>query len=146
MRSDRVFGAILLAFAIAMGVLASQFQAPFAYEPIGPSKYPMLLAVLIGLSAVWLIVRPGDEAHWPDGALWAKIFAMFVSLLGYAFLFEPLGFMLATGLLTVALGLLYGGSLKKCIVGGVAMGPGLYFLFDRLLDVTLPLGAIWSGA
>jgi putative tricarboxylic transport membrane protein len=145
MRSDRIFGVIWLFVAIAMGILASQFVAPFSYEPIGPSKYPILLAVLNALCAVWLIARPGPEAQWPDRALWRKIFLMFATLLGYAFLFEPLGFMLATALLTVALGMLYGGTWKKCAIGGAAMGPGLYLLFDRLLDVTLPVGAVFAS-
>ncbi len=144
MKSDRIFGGIWLLVAIAMGVLASKFVAPFAYEPIGPSRYPILLAVLNALCGLWMILRPGPEPEWPGIALWRKIFVMFATLLTYALLFQDLGFMLATALLTVALGLLYGGTPKKCIIGGALMGPGLYVFFDKLLDVALPVGSIWA--
>ena len=29
-------------------------------------------------------------------------------------------------------------------IGGLLLGPGLYILFDRLLDVVLPLGTLWA--
>jgi len=146
MRSDRIFGVIWVLVAIGMGALASTYKAPFSYEPIGPSKYPILLSVLNALCGVWLIVRPGPEPHWPEWALWRKILVMFATLLAYAYLFEPLGFMLATALLTVALGVLYGGTWKQCAIGGAVMGPGLYLLFDKLLDVALPVGTLWTSA
>jgi putative tricarboxylic transport membrane protein len=144
-KSDRIFGVLALAVAIAMGALATQFQPPFSYEPIGPSRYPMLLAGLLGACSLWLIARPGPEAHWPDFALWRKIVVMFAALLGYALLFEPLGFMAATAIATVALGRLLGGTWTQCVVGGALLGPGLYVLFDKLLDVALPLGTIWQA-
>jgi len=145
MKSDRIFGVIGLAVAIAMGVLATDFQSAFAYEPIGPSKYPMLLAVLLALCSIWLTVRAGPEAQWPDAALWRKIVIMFAALIVYALAFEPLGFVLSTTLLTVALGRLFGGTWKQCIVGGVLLGIGLFVLFDKLLDVALPVGGVWQS-
>lgn len=145
MKSDRIFGVIWLAVAIAMGVLATGFHAPFSYEPIGPAKYPMLLSVLMGLCGIWFIVRPGPEPEWPDARLWGKVIVMFAVLLGYAWLFQLLGFMLATALLTVALGRLYGGRWLQSVIGGALLGPGLYLFFDRLLDVTLPIGTLWTS-
>ncbi|MCC6377215.1 MAG: tripartite tricarboxylate transporter TctB family protein [Burkholderiales bacterium] len=144
MKSDRILGAVTLAVAIAMGALASQFQAPFSYEPIGPARYPILLAILIGACGAWLLVKPGPPAPWPGGALLRKVVLMFAALIGYALVFEPLGFMVATALLTFALGLLFDGTWKRVLVGGLLLGPGLYILFDRLLDVVLPLGTLWA--
>lgn len=145
MKSDRVFGVIWLAIAIAMGLLATTFHAPFSYEPIGPSKYPMLLSILMGLSGIWFIWRPGPEPEWPDLALWRKVIVMFALLLAYAWLFQLLGFMLATALLTVGLGRLYGGRWVQCVIGGALLGPGLYLFFDKLLDVALPIGTLWTS-
>lgn len=144
MKSDRILGLVTLAVAIGMAALASQFQAPFSYEPIGPARYPILVAILLGLCGAWLVFRPGPPVPWPQGALLRKIVLMFAALIAYALVFEPLGFMVATALLTVALGLLFDGALKRVIVGGVLLGPGLYILFDRLLDVVLPLGSLWG--
>lgn len=52
------------------------------------------------------------------------------------------GFPLATALLTAAFGLLFGATLPAAGIAGVAMGIALWYVFDALLDVTLPLG-IW---
>ena len=55
--------------------------------------------------------------------------------------FEWLGFPLATALLTFSIGLLFQASLPAAAISGVVMGAALYYAFDQLLDVTLPLGA-----
>ena len=44
--------------------------------------------------------------------------------------------------LTAAFGLLFGATLPAAGVAGVAMGIALWYVFDALLDVTLPLG-VW---
>jgi putative tricarboxylic transport membrane protein len=49
---------------------------------------------------------------------------------------------LATALLTAIIGLLFGATLPAAGIAGVAMGVSLWYAFDTLLDVTLPLG-IW---
>jgi putative tricarboxylic transport membrane protein len=145
MKSDRISGVVWLVVAIAMGLLATQFHSPFSYEPIGPAKYPMLLALLMGLCGIWFIIRPGAEPQWPDSRLWRKVVIMFALLLAYAWLFQLLGFMLATALLTVGLGRLYDGRWLQCVIGGALLGPGLYVFFDRLLDVALPIGTVWTA-
>ena len=67
---------------------------------------------------------------------------MVVALVVYAWGFEWLGFPLATALLTAAFGLLFGATLPAAGVAGVVMGIALWYVFDALLDVTLPLG-VW---
>ena len=51
------------------------------------------------------------------------------------------GLPLATALLTFSIGLLFQASLPAAAISGVVMGAALYYAFDQLLDVTLPLGA-----
>ena len=48
---------------------------------------------------------------------------------------------LATALVTVAVGRLFGGGGVAVAAGGAGLGGGLWYFFDKLLDVTLPLGA-----
>lgn len=142
--SDRIFGVVWLVVSIGFGVMAWPIQAPFSYEPVGPRAFPLLLAVLMAACSLWLVVRPGPTAHWPDRATFHRIVAMFAMLLAYAFVFQWLGFMVSTTLLTIGIGRLFGGSWKLCIAGGVGMGVVLYFLFDRLLDVALPIGTLFG--
>jgi putative tricarboxylic transport membrane protein len=94
--------------------------------------------------SVWLMLRPGPPVRWPNRATFKRIVAMFVMLLAYALVFQWLGFMLATALLTIGIGRLFGGSWKLCVAGGVGMGISFYVLFDRLLDVVLPVGTLFK--
>jgi putative tricarboxylic transport membrane protein len=142
---DRIFAVVWLAFCAAVAWLAWQFQAQFSYEPIGPRAFPLLLAGLMAASAAWLVVKPSPDAPLPQGALRGKLALLVAAFVAYAFLFEWLGFPLATALAAVAVGRLYGGRWVPCLVAGVAMGVGFYFFFDRVLDVTLPAGRIFGA-
>ena len=61
---------------------------------------------------------------------------------GYAFLFQWLGFVIATALMTVFVGRLFGGGWAKCALGGVGMSVFFFVLFDKVLDVVLPGGLL----
>ena len=63
-------------------------------------------------------------------------------MLVYALLFELLGFALATAVMAVPIGLAFGGSFKQSAIGGAGLGLALFFLFDKVLDVTLPTGLL----
>jgi len=144
--SDRIFAVIWLAFCAAVAWLAWKIDAPFSYEPIGPRAFPMLLAGAMAAAVAWLFVKPDREPQWPLGASRLKAVVLVIAFLAYAFLFEWLGFPLATALATVAIGRLFDGSWKAVTAGGAGLGIGLWYFFEKLLDVTLPLGRIFAGA
>lgn len=138
--SQRIFALVWLLVSVAMGWLALAFNVQFSYEPVGPKAWPLVLSVLMSISAIYLFIRPGEEPEWPEARTIGRIALLALSLLLYAIFFQTLGFPLATALMTVAVGRLFGGSWKASAIAGVVMGIGLYFFFDRLLDVVLPLG------
>ena len=138
----RLFSAIWLLFCAWLAVIAWGFQAPFAYDPVGPRAYPLLLLALMGAGSLWLVIKPGmldQQLHVPT--VMRSTLCVLV-LLAYALLFEPLGFVASTALAAFFLGLLYTGRLVYCAISGVLMGVLLYGLFDYLLDVPLPLGVL----
>jgi putative tricarboxylic transport membrane protein len=65
-----------------------------------------------------------------------------LSVLIYALLFEVLGFVVATTVMAVPVGMAFGGNWRQAVTGGVGLGVGLFFLFDKLLDVVLPTGLL----
>lgn len=143
--SDRLFAIAWLAFCAAAASVAWQIDAPFSYEPIGPRAFPLLLTGAMGLSAAWILLKPDREPDWPRGRLLGKAAALIAGFFFYALLFDWLGFPLATGVMAAVVGRMFDGSWKASIVGGAALGGGLWFFFDRLLDVTLPLGLVFKG-
>ena len=144
--SDRIFATLWLAFCAAVAWLAWNIEATFSYEPIGPRAFPLLLTAIMAASVAWLFLKPDREPDWPRGVLRAKVFLLLVGFLAYAMFFEWLGFPVATALATVVIGRLFDGGWRDSAIAGVALGGGLWYFFDKLLDVTLPLGRLWALA
>ncbi|MCF5845600.1 tripartite tricarboxylate transporter TctB family protein [Aeromonas veronii] len=101
-----------------------------------------LLLCLAGAAIAWQI--QSEYSYEPLGPRPFPLAIMVVALAGYGASFEWLGFPLATTLLTFVLGRLFGASAKAALLSGVVGGLVLYLAFDRLLDVTLPLGVWFS--
>jgi putative tricarboxylic transport membrane protein len=146
--ADRIFGIVTVALAALIALLAQNIDVPLSYEPVGPKAWPLVLAVLLAACGVLLTLRAIDaEAApvFPRGQLAGRVFAMSAVIGAYAVMFEPLGFALSTWLLTVALGRIFGGKWLQLVGAGGVLGIGLYYGFDRLLDVTLAPGPFGLG-
>lgn len=144
---DRIFAGISLLLCIGLALTAWSYHAPFSYEPVGPRAFPLLLILLIALGALYLLVKPARasrEASEPalDRPVMRKIVLCVVALLIYAALFELAGFIIASALFAIAMARLYEGTWKASLVSGVLLAIGLYVLFDKALDVPLPLGLL----
>lgn len=147
---DRILGAICLVMAAAMAWAAHGYAAEISYEPVGPRAFPTLLAAILAVVGVWLLakrqvadVATGTPVLVATSPLDWKAVAMCAgSVLVYGALFQTLGFWLATALMAVPVGMAFGGTLKKSLIGGLVMGLGFYVLFDKLLDVILPTGVL----
>lgn len=142
--SDRIFAAVWLVVCLLLMVVGWGIQSEFSYEPVGPRAYPMLLLGLMAACSLAMALRPGEGADWPHKPVLIRIVLMVLALLVYALLFESLGFALSTALMALAIGRLFDGKWLHCIVAGLGLGVGLFFFFDRLLDVPLPVGLIFG--
>jgi putative tricarboxylic transport membrane protein len=140
--SDRILGAVCLAAAAAMGWAALDYAAVISYEPVGPRAFPLLLAVLIGLCGAWLVARPSAHSAAVAPGRMGPLLACMAAIVMYALLFETLGFTVATTLLAVPVGMAFGGTWRQSLLGGLALGVGLYIFLDKLLDVVLPTGVL----
>lgn len=141
--SDRIFAVVWLAVCGIIAVQMVQLEVPFAYEPVGPKAFPLLMAGLMALCCVYLLIKPDQDIHWPDLGGLGKGLVLIAVLLAYSVFFEQLGFPLATGIMVFVVCLLFGGSWLTGLISGPLIGGLGYLFFDRLLQVTLPLGYIW---
>jgi putative tricarboxylic transport membrane protein len=140
--SDRILGAVCVAASAGMAWAARDYAAAISYEPVGPRAFPLLLAGLLAVGGSWLVLRPTLRGGtFRDVPLKATAFAG-LAVLGYALLFEVLGFALATAVMAVPVGIAFGGSWRQALAGGAGLGLALYVLFDKLLDVVLPTGLL----
>ena len=147
MLAQRIFASALLLVCAGLAAMAWPYQAAFSYEPVGPRAFPLLMLALMGLGLVYMIVRPSPVVHSEDDPkldreTLTKIGLCIVLLLIFAGTFEPLGFILSSILVGIPLARLYGGRwlLSSVIVSLVSVG--LYLLFDKAMDVPLPLGLL----
>ncbi|MGK8931900.1 tripartite tricarboxylate transporter TctB family protein [Pluralibacter gergoviae] len=139
--SDRIFAAIWILLCLGGLLIGWQIHSEYSYEPVGPRPFPLGILGLMLLCAVAMLLRRPDTISWPPRRVLQRLLVMIIVLLVYAWGFEWLGFPLATALLTAIIGILFGATLPAAAVSGGLLGVLLWFAFDRLLDVTLPLGA-----
>jgi putative tricarboxylic transport membrane protein len=140
--SDRILGAVCVVAAAGMAWAAQSYAPAFSYEPVGPRAFPRLLAGLMAIGGAWLMIKPTlVGSPFQQGSvrlIGLSVLTVFV----YAFLFEILGFPLATAVMAVPVGMAFGGTWKQSLIGGAGMGLAFYVLFDKLLDVILPSGLL----
>lgn len=140
--NDRLLGVLALCLAAFMTWAGWDIEAPFAYEPVGPRAFPMLIAGIIGLCGLRLAFKGGHAVEPAAPGVNKRIALMMAVALGYAFLFQWLGFIVATAIMTVLVARLFDGSWVKSAIGGVVMGVAFFLLFDKVLDVVLPTGLL----
>ncbi|WKV50348.1 MULTISPECIES: tripartite tricarboxylate transporter TctB family protein [Dickeya] len=139
--SDRLFAGIWLALCLIGLVIGWEIQSEYSYEPVGPRPFPLAMLGLMALCAALLLLRKPDTLVWPSPPVCRRLSLLVVMLTLYAWLFESLGFPLATALLGCGIGMLFGAVWWMAALSGAVMGVSLFYAFDKLLDVTLPAGA-----
>ncbi|KPC32761.1 Membrane protein TctB [Pseudomonas syringae pv. cilantro] len=144
---QRIFAAILLMACAGLALMAWPYQATFSYEPVGPRAFPLLILGLMGVGLLYMLIRPTAIVHTEeepalDRQTLIKIGICIGLLLIFAGLFEPLGFILSSILIGIPMARLYGGRWLPSIVVVILMSVGLYLLFDKAMDVPLPLGLL----
>jgi len=142
--SDRITGLLLAAFALWYGFTAGQYTAGFT-DPLGPSAFPQLVSIPMGILALYLVLRPDAEPAWPRGAALLRQLAAIAVLVVYAMVLRQLGFIVVTLLAVLLLARLLGGSWGQSALAGVGLSVGLYLLFEFVLGLSLPEGRLFGG-
>jgi len=101
----------------------------------------------MGLALLYMVFRPAPIKHSADEPpldreTLIKIGICVVLLLVFAGTFESLGFIIASVITGIPMARLYGGRWLPSVAIISLMAIGLYLLFDRLMDVPLPLGLL----
>ena len=144
---QRIFASVLLVVCAGLALMAWPYQAAFSYEPVGPRAFPLLMLALMALGLIYMIFRPSPVVHSEedpqlDRQTLTKIGLCVLLLLVFAGTFEPLGFILSSALVGIPMARLYGGRWLPSIVIISLMSVALYLLFDKAMDVPLPLGLL----
>jgi putative tricarboxylic transport membrane protein len=137
---DRLLAVVLVALAAGAIWHAWSLVVPFAADPVGPSAFPIAIALLLGISAVLIGLRP--TTVWPMAEKRLPGPVAVLAMLAYALLLQPLGFIIATALLCIAIAMAFGGGWWRALLVGAVTAPALWLLLDQLLDLPLPSGPL----
>ena len=145
------FAAIILIvlWTVIFYIIPYQIQKPMLFMGrslmgLKPTLFPRLATlILIGLSIWYLVIsfRIDEKNRFREVAKegYFRIIVSLAVFVAYALLFEPLGFVVSSILVAGSLSTFYGN--RNILVGilisfGVPLG--IYFVFTRLLKVSLP--------
>ena len=141
--ADRLFGAALLLVAIGYALIAFlRIEAPFQYDPLGPETWPRILGLACIACLGYVIARPEVDGLDLDRRTVLRLALLVALLLGYAWLYEPIGFIPSTFLFCTALALMLGARLHFALIFGAATGVVGYFVCTVLLELNLPAGPL----
>ncbi|AXX93643.1 tripartite tricarboxylate transport protein TctABC, membrane-spanning subunit TctB [Malaciobacter molluscorum LMG 25693] len=145
MIADRIFAGISLLLIIGYGYIAFYvIKAPFQYDPLGPESWPKILAVVSGLSALYLILKPDNISLDISKSVFIRLITVTILLFGYSFAYEPLGFIIATFLFCGLFARLLGANTLNSIYFGLGLGIFGYVLCAIILELNLPAGPLES--
>lgn len=140
---ERVFlVAVMMLSAGYFGVAYYLIEARIQYDPLGPETWPIILGLLTFIAAGIRLFLPVGAHFDLSRAAGGRIASVFVFLVLYAATFEHLGFVVSTWLFCSATTWALGTRPLPSIVFGGAIGFGVYGLFTRLLDLSLPAGPL----
>ncbi|NBE92098.1 tripartite tricarboxylate transporter TctB family protein [Nonomuraea sp. KC401] len=148
--TQRIVSAGFLLAAVV--VLAQAYAIPQGngYQAVGPRAFPLLVGGALAVVSVIGLVqafRPGagagaqdaeaEETHWPS------VLMLVAALAGYALVLVPAGYWQATTVFFAVVARVLGSrKVLRDVIVGLVLALATYFLFDRLLGITLPPGLV----
>ena len=141
--ADRIFAGVLLVVAIGYTIIAfTLIHAPFQYDPLGPESWPRILGLVAIPCILFVLAKPDVARLGLPPKTWGRLTALVAMLWIYAYLFQPLGFIIATFAFCMALATMLGSKLLPALAFSLGVGVLGYFLCTRLLDLNLPAGVL----
>jgi len=135
--SDRLTGLIVIIVALAFFAGATQLEAPFFADPLGPKAFPMLISSISLIAGMVMVLRPDDEPDWPGKATIVRLVIAIVILVFYAYGLKPLGFLASTAIAAAALSYQIKAQAMRSVIIGASLSCGLFVTFKFALGLSL---------
>jgi putative tricarboxylic transport membrane protein len=143
--SDRTLGIMCLALGVWYVQETRNFAVTsFGSGPVGPKTMPTLVGILFALLALVLIFKPDESPGWGSFAVWSRLGAVVLTSFLFGQLLEPLGFIIASTVLAVIIGLFFKGPVSKLVPLSLLFAIVVAYIFNNWLELQLPTG-LWGG-
>jgi putative tricarboxylic transport membrane protein len=140
--SDRIFGVVGILLAIGFALSAFAIEESFLSDAVGPKAFPLIVAVILGVSSAVIALRPDPEPVWPGLGRLIEVFAAVVVMALYAELLPVAGFVIATAFAAAYLAWRLGSRPLGAIAVGVGTSVGIYVIFHLILGLSLAKGPL----
>ncbi len=137
MKSDRLFGVVVILGALAYAAGALQIQTSFMSDPVGSKTFPLILAGVAAICGLVMIVRPDEDPDWPGLATLGSLAISVIVMVAYAYTIKPLGFMIPTAVCAAVLSFQISPRIVPASVTGVGLSIGLFLVFKFALGLGL---------
>jgi putative tricarboxylic transport membrane protein len=142
--ADRLAAIVIFVVAVLYIRESSSFRGVTVADVVGPSAYPILIGGLMAALAVVQFIRSRPPASATGPAFWTRhgrALLLIGALIAYTRLLEPIGFLITTfAYLSLSHVWLGERSWRRAVAIALGVTFGLWFLFDRTLDLRLPAG------
>lgn len=137
MKSDRIFGLVVMLGALAWIVSALQIQTGIFPDPVGPKTFPILVGVIAAICGAVMVFKPDEDPQWPDKSTLLALLLSVIVLIGYAYLLKPLGFLIPTAIAAAIISYQIDPRKRAAVMIGVGLSIGLFLLFKYALGLGL---------
>ena len=136
-KSDRIFGLVVVLVALAYVASATQVQTSFLSDPVGPKAFPMMVGSIAALCGAVMVLRPDEEPAWPELRTLGALLVSVVALVIYAYTLKPLGFLIPTAIIASILSYQISPRPVPALLAGFGLSIGLFVLFKFILGLGL---------
>lgn len=88
-------------------------------------------------------IRDGEVGVWPDARMMKRLGLAVALCAGFIAMLSALGMLVTSGLFLILMGRLAGAPWGKAILASVVLPISFWVIFVKLLQVSLPLGALF---
>jgi len=144
--SDRALGILCLVLGSWYILETGNFTVipTFGKSPVGPKTLPILLGIAFVALALILIFKPDESPRWGSFAVWSRMTAVVATSFLYGQVLELMGFIVASTVLSIIIGLFFGGPISKLAPLSLGFAIAVAFIFNNWLELILPTGW-WGG-
>lgn len=143
--ADRITGIILLILSGCYLAAARGYENDFMTDPLGPKAFPIMLAGFLAAFSLVLIFRPDPSPKWHEWRRWRRQIYAIAILVVYCLVLDYVGFIVSSIAAVSIFSVIMGAGIKRGIATGICASVVLYFIFNNLLNLPLPLGSWFGG-
>ncbi len=141
-------GLALVVLALIIAYNTSQMKIAPTYAKVGPQVFPYLAAAALAATGLFFLYQTVTRQHDriipdTDQTDWRAIIFISAGFWFEILLIEPLGFVLASSVLFVAVAFAFGSRrYLRDVITALALSTIAYLVFTRLLNLQLPAGIL----